>query len=405
MAIFPAYAQETRRTAVHNEQINTLQVHISGEPQSVPLIGLNNGKQVEISFDAFGHDYNRFAYSVEHCDAGWTPSTLSPIEYLDGMPGLTIDDFAGSTATTAQYTNYRLLLPNDEVRLKVSGNYAVRIYRENNPNEVLLTACFSVAEPLVTVTADVTGNTLIDFNKAHQQVNFSIQLQNFPVAYPQTDLKIFVYQNRRFDNAVTNLNPTAILRDRIVYEQNRSLIFEAGNEYRRFEFLSSTYNGMNVDNIRFHNPYYHVTLLADQPRSPLAYRYDRDQNGRFLVRCSRCSEPSTEADYYFVHFALQTAPLPGGSLYLLSDIYNNVLDERSKVDYNPETRQYEKHVLLKQGNYNYCYLFVPGGQTRGQTAPIEGNFFQTGNEYGIYVYYRPFGARYDRLIGQLTINN
>ena len=86
-------------------------------------------------------------------------------------------------------------------------------------------------------------------------------------------------------------------------------------------------------------------------------------------------------------------------------LFNNVLDEKSKMGYNFETKQYEKAVLLKQGSYNYQYLFVPTGSSVGQTGPIEGNYYQTQNEYSIYVYYRPMGARYDRLIGVTTVRN
>ena len=123
------------------------------------------------------------------------------------------------------------------------------------------------------------------------------------------------------------------------------------------------------------------------------------------MRCSRCSDPDTEADYFIVHFALQEELFPDGNVYLSGDLYNNVLDEKSRMGFNPETRQYEKALLLKQGSYNYQYVFVPHGETAGQTAPFEGDFFQTENRYSIYVYYRPMGSRYDRLIGVATIQN
>ena len=116
-------------------------------------------------------------------------------------------------------------------------------------------------------------------------------------------------------------------------------------------------------------------------------------------------DPDTEADYYIVHFALACEPLLDGSVYLHSDLFNNVLDERSKMGYNFDTGQYEKAVLMKQGSYNYQYLFVPNGSTTGQTAPLEGDFYQTQNEYSIYVYYRSMGTRYDRLIGVTTVRN
>jgi hypothetical protein len=392
-------AAQPARTGVHTNLLHTLRVTVAGEPLSDPVIELNGRKQIEISFDALEHNYNRFAYTIEHCEADWSKSSLVAVEYIDGFQGLSIDDFANSVATTIQYTNYRLLLPNDDVKFKVSGNYAVRIYRENEPDKILLTACFSVVEPLVTVEAEVTGNTLSDFNNEHQQVNFTIEHRNLHISQPQTELKLFVYQNRRRDNAVSYLNPTSILSNRLAYDQNRALIFEAGNEYRRIEFLSHTYNGMGVDNIRFHNPYYHVTLLPDQPRARRSYIYDEDSNGRFLIRCSRCSEPDTEADYSIVHFTLQCDPCLDGEVYLQSNIHNNALDERNRMEYNFDAGAYEKAILLKQGHYNYQYIFVANGQSRGETALMEGDYYQTGNEYAIYVYYRPFGARYDRLVG------
>jgi hypothetical protein len=393
------------QTGVNSNLIHTLRVTVAGESLSEPIIGLNADKQIEINFDAMDQNYNRFAYSIEHCDADWNTSSLTPVEYMNGFQGLTIDDFANALATTTSYTNYRLLLPNDEVELKVSGNYAVRIYRENEPAKILLTACFSVVEPLLSISGEASGNTLIDFNKEHQQVNFTINHKNLSLTYPQTDIKLFVYQNRRRDNVVSELKPTSILSDRLVYEQNRSLIFEAGNEYRRIEFLSHTYNGMGVENISFFNPYYHVTLQTELSRARPSYQYDQDQNGRFLIRCSRCNEPDVEADYALVHFSLKSDPYPDGTVYLLSDIYHNVLDEKSRMDYNAVTAQYEKTVLLKQGNYNYQYIFVPSGQTRGETSLLEGDYFQTENEYTIYVYYRPFGARYDRLVGFASIGS
>jgi hypothetical protein len=322
---------------------------------------------------------------------------------MNGFQGLTLDDFANSIATTTQYTNYRLLLPNDEVQFKVSGNYAVRIYRENEPDRILLTACFYVVEPLLAISAEVSGNTLTDFNGEHQQLSFVIDPKNLPITHPQTDLQLFVYQNRRQDNAVTRLKPTTILTNRLVYDRNRALIFEAGNEYRRIEFPSHAYNGMRVENVQFHNPFYHTTLQTDLPRARRSYQYDEDQNGRFLTHCSRCDEPDTEADYDIVHFSLQSEPFPDGSVYILGDLFHNVLDEKSRMDYNSATGAYEKAVLLKQGHYNYHYLFVPNNQTRGETSLLEGNYYQTKNEYAILAYYRPFGARYDRLAGALKV--
>ena len=398
-------AQETYHTQIYKpKRIKSLQVVQPDQTFTVPVISLGSGEQILINFDDLTPNYERYAYSVIHCDADWKKSSLNELEYMQGFQGLTIDDFANSFNTTTQYTNYQLLLPNDDVQLKVSGNYAVRIYHEDHPEETVLVACFSVEESEIGIAAEVTGNTLVDTYQRHQQVNFSVLKKNLNITHPQTDLKIRVVQNNRPDNVVRKIMPSGILSDRIVYENLRELIFPAGNEYRRMEFLSSKYNGMRVEGISYHNPYYHVDLMKDYPSSMATYEYDQDQNGRFYVACSRCDDANTEADYYIVHFTLAMPEAKGGKVYLNGDFMQNTFDANSEMVFNPDSRQYEKAILLKQGNYNYQYLYVPEGETTGQTGSIEGDFHQTENEYTIYVYFRPMGTRYDRLIGVQTVH-
>lgn len=398
-------AQEAYRTEVFQpKRIKSLQVKQPDEIFTVPIITLNSGEQIEIKFDDLTPHFTRYAYSIIHCDADWTPSRLSQVEYMQGFQGLTIDDYGSSFNTTTLYVNYKLLLPNDDIQLKVSGNYVVRVYQEDDPASTVLTACFSVVDPQIGLFGEVLGNTLIDTYRSHQQVNFTINKKNFPIAFPQRDLKIRVVQNNRPDKRVADIQPTSILSDRIVYENVRNLIFTAGNEYRRMEFLTHRYNGIRVEKTDFFNPYYHATLMTDKPTAMATYEYDQDQNGRFYPACSRCNDVDTEADYFIVHFALQMPQAKNGEVYLNGDFVQNLFKEENRMVYNAESGCYEKAMLLKQGNYNYQYLFVREGATQGETGSIEGDFHETENEYLIYVYYCPAGARYDQLIGTQTLH-
>lgn len=403
--VLPANARDIFVTNVLSPRIKSLQIKVGDGLISDPMIVLGSDEQVEINFDSVEEGYTNYAYSIIHCDADWAASSLSPIEYMVGFQGMPVEDFANSLATTTSYTNYRFLLPNDDVRFRLSGNYAVRVYDEARPDETAFTACFYVAEPLVTIDTRISGMTDVDVNKGHQQLEFAINHRDYPIEHPLTDLKLHVYQNERRDNAVTGLNPASILPGRLVYSNNRNLIFKAGNEYRRIEFQSNKYNGMGVEEIRLFNPYYHVTLSPGHFRNTFSYQYDQDQNGRFFTQCSGCSDPDIEADYYIVHFALDEAEIPGGKVYLSGELVNNLFNNESLMDYNKERGRYEKFLLLKQGSYNYMYLFVPDKETIGQTAPIEGDFSETENEYTIAVYHRPIGLRYDRLIGFVKVSN
>ena len=399
------FAQTPFETNVFSNQVKSLRVEVAGELISEPFIALNGEKILEVNFDVLNHTQGRYAYSIIHCDADWKKSMLTPIEYMDGFQRMTIDDYGQAMTTTTHYTNFRLFLPNENIRFKVSGNYVIQIYEENSPERILFTARFGVYEPLVGIHATVSSNTDIAFNRGYQQVSFQLNTQNFPITYPQTELKIFVSQNNRLDNIVTNIQPSIIANNRLTYEHIRNLIFEAGNEYRRIEFLTHRYNGMGIERIQYFNPYYHAEVMTDQSRARQSYQYDQDHNGRFFVRCLNCQNPDTESDYYIVHFAYDSQLIPGGNLYLLGDFFQNRTDENSRMDYNRETGQYEKAVLLKQGHYNYQYLFVPNGETKGKLSLTEGDFFEAENEYTIVIYYRPMGGRFDRLIGKTTIRN
>ena len=393
------------RTEPISSRIKSLQVSLVDDWQGLPIIELGGDKFVEIKFDEMSHEYKHLTYSIVHCDADWTPSNLTPIEYIQGFQNMPVDDYLFSFATTTAYTNYRLVLPNEDVQFKVSGNYAVEVV-DTESRQVLLSACFSVTEsPNIPISAQITTNTDIDFNRAHQQLSFSLNCNAYKISSPQQELKVFVMQNNRRDNRVGSLQPTSILNGIYTYQHNRQLIFEAGNEYRRFEITTTAYKPMGVDNISFHSPYYHIDLMKDIFRAPRAYIYDEDHNGRYWVRSVQGTNHDTESDYFFVHFFLETPQPLLGRVYIQSEAFNNILDAGSEMQYSHEEGGYTKSTRLKQGAYNYMYLLQAGKNAPGSTAAIEGNFHQTRNEYTILVYHRPFGERFDRLIGSKTVMN
>ena len=392
-----------QNTCVNVPHIKTLQVIANDNWMALPIIHLNTPDKVEISFDELTHEYHRYTYKITHCNADWTPSDLFETDYLQGFNDNVIDDYQNSLNTTMLYTHYRFTLPNDEAQLLLSGNYQVSIYGEDDEETPVAQACFSVIEPRVGISAEVSSNTDIDTNESHQQVSFTVNYPGMNVTSPQAEFKTRVYQNLRTDNCVTNLQPTYLQPGQMQFVHNRKLIFPAGNEYRRFEIFNMHYGYQDVEQMQFFDPYYHATLYPDQPR--VNYSYDEDQNGRYFIRYDMAQDPSTEADYLFVHFTLEgfENPLPNGKFYLNGNFTYNQFSPSYSLTYNEQTRAYEGVQLVKQGVYNWLYLFVPEGSQVGQTAPAAGNFYETENEYLILVYHRPFGGRYDKLVGLKSI--
>jgi hypothetical protein len=399
------YAQDVYRTEVLSDRIKSLRINVAGELISAPFLELDGDNALEVSFDVLNHSQGRYVYSIIHCNENWTKSALVPFEYMEGFQGMPVDDYAQAMTTTTHYTNFRLFLPNENVHFKVSGNYVLQVCYEDAPDKVVFTVRFFVYESLIGIQSVVRSNTDISFNTAYQQLDFQIDYRNMHIANPQTDLKVNVYQNNRTDNAITGIQPSLVMDRKLTYDHIPALIFEGGNEYRRIEFLTHRYNGLGIAQIRYFNPYYHADVVIDESRNNRSYLYDEDQNGRFFINCSQCNEPDTEADYYIVHFTCASERIPDGKLYLLGDFVQNRFDANSLMEYNSRTQQYEKAILMKQGYYNYQYVFVPDGEKKGSVQPAEGSYFQTENEYTIVVYYRPMGARFDRLTGISTVRS
>lgn len=397
-------ATTAQRHEILDRQLHTLQVVVNDDPLQPPIMNLGGGNHLEIGFDEFSHEYHRYIYKVEHCNADWSPSTeIFESDYMNGFNGEPIEDYEKSFNTTVLYTHYSLRIPNENISLKLSGNYKLTVYNDEGDEPVpVLTACFSLVEPGVGIGATVSTNTDIDFNKSHQQVDFSVNYGLVKVIDPHRELKTVVMQNRRWDNCVVNPKPNIQAANKIEFTHNRQLIFPAGNEYHKFETLDVHVPTLNVDRMEWFDPYYHATLYPNQ--TARNYLYDEDQNGVFIIRNSDDEDVATTCDYVFTHFTLKSPQLPGGEVYLNGEwTYNRFIPEY-RMTYNRETQAYEATALLKQGYYNYNYLFVPDGDTQGNSGRTDGNFYETENEYIILVYHRPNGGRYDKLVGYRRMN-
>ncbi len=394
------FAQQSEVLADH---IRTLIVKVDGDWNRPPVADLGKGERITICFDELSHSYHRFQYVIRHCNADWQLSSLFETDYLNGFNDNPVEDYETSINTIMEYTNYRFSIPNERVRLTQSGNYEVSIYDEGGRTSPVAIARFSLVDSKVLVGAQVSANTDIDLNKSHQQVSFTVHYNGLTIRNPQDELKVFVQQNNRPDNRVGDLKPSFIAANSVRYEHNRNLIFGGGNEYRRFEMVSYYHSGMGIQEIQRYGDYYHATLEVDRARKN--YIYDEDQNGIFVIRNDETHYPDTEADYMLTHFAFdpQDEDFPDGDLYVQGDFTYNSMSPAYRMDYNSQSGFYENTQLMKQGYYNYQYVFKPRGNGPTTTLFTEGNFYQTENMYYIYVYYRPFAARTDSLVGFFPI--
>ena len=393
-------AVSAQRHEIKDGNIRSLQVTADQKWQELPITILNAGK-ISIDFDDLTHTYRRMTYRLEHCEADWQPSTgLFDSDVAEGfLSGNTIDDVKESTLTNTLYTHYHLDIPNSKCRPRLSGNYRLSVYDDNFADQPLLTACFMLTEPVehsMGVRLAITTQTDRTINDRHQQVDMQIDYGNYTVSNPQRQIRTVVMQNRNWLDARWNSKPQYVMPDGLRWTHNQDYIFCAGNEYRKFEILSTDAASMGIDRISWDGKDYHVYPFATSPF--LNYVYDEDADGAFLIRNSDNTDVNTTSDYVQTHFRLNVpAPYPC-RLYLDGDWTCNRLLPAYEMSYQPEGKYYEAVVPLKFGYYNYQFL-TADEHGKLSSFRIDSCHYQTENSYQALVFFRPQGGRTDRLVG------
>ena len=381
-------------THVYKEEIRTLRV-------AREVLMLDDPAPLQISFDEMSHDVHFYTYTVQMMN-----SDLLSSEYLQGFTTQDITDYEHSINTSREYTHYWFEFPNEDMRITKSGQYLLTIYEDGNPDNKVAEVTFCVVEPMVKIDANVRANTDVEFNGRYQQVDVDVTLSTEDRVQNTDHYFIVVTQNNRLDNAVTLRKPTFVESNRLRYINTKDLIFEGGNEYLHFDAFSCFYAGYGIDRVVHEMGDYHVVLLADEKRTD-QYIHQFDSDGRYVVNAERTSDVDTEAEYMWVHWTLpMDKPWFDGALYVGGDLFGNELGLPNRMQYDAETKAYWLTSLVKQGGSDYQYWFVPKeSKTKTTTQRVDGSYWQTENEYAVYVWWRPFGARYDRLVGVQIIRS
>ena len=401
--LFPL-STSAQRHEINDENIRSLQVVANQKWMDLPIMILNDGK-ISIDFDDLTHTYRRLTYRLEHCEADWKPSVgLFESDVVDGfIAGNTIDDIKESTLTNTLYTHYHLNIPNDKCQPKLSGNYRLSVYDDSGSDHPLLTACFMLTEPAESsmgVRLNITTQTDQSINREQQQAEMLIDYGTYIVSNPQQQIKTVVLQNRNWLDARWNSKPQYVMPNGLRWSHNQDYIFWAGNEYRKFEILSTDVASMGVDKIGWDGKNFHAYLFPTTPF--LNYLYDEDADGAFLIRNSDNVEINTTSDYMLTHFQLNVpSPYPY-RIFLNGDWTYDRLLPTYEMTYNSAGGYYEAVVPLKLGYYNYQFL-AADEQGRLSSFRVDNSHYQTENSYQALIYFRPQGGRTDKLVGYANV--
>ena len=271
----------------------------------------------------------------------------------------------------------------------------------NDDKVVVFTKKFILYEDLVSVPIQVKRARNLTVIEQKHNLDFAIKSATINFQSPLNNVKVMLLQNGKFDNAITNIKPQYTIGNDLIYKYDTETQFWAGNEFRFFENKIIRAANNSIASVDSNGGIYNAHLYLDQAKANQPYTYFPDINGNFIVKNIGAQNNDIEADYAWVFFSLSAPNYYGKKTIYINGMFNNfALGDENKMDYNSEKGIYEKAIMIKQGFTNYQYVIADSnGKVDGENA-IDGNFFQTENNYFVLVYYRENNQRYDRIIGK-----
>ena len=311
------------------------------------------GDLFEFQFDDLYSDEADYYYTITHYTFDWSaPSNISKAEYLTGLDNQRIITYQNSFNTLQLYSHYKQVFPNKFETIDAKQNIELTL---NYGDKIL---------------------------------------QN-----PIQNVKVTLLQNGNWNTSISGIKPQYTLGSELIYRYNKETQFWGGNECYTLDnkIIRSTNN--TVAKVTSGDQIYNTYLYTNTPRNKSIYTYFPDINGNFFVQNINSNYPETEADYSWVYFSLALPPVPDKNIYIAGMFTNYSLSEEAKMEYNTTSQRYEKALLIKQGFTNYQYLLADKSGTIDQKNAIDGNFFQTENNYTALIYYKGNNERYERVIG------
>jgi hypothetical protein len=399
------FAQTPYDNNVYKPEIKSVEFYNADKKASFPIITLGSAEKVRLAFDNLRGGSENYSYTIEHCDAEWNSSNLSTAEYLKNYPDDRIYDFTYSVGTALQkYTHYEIKLPNENIAPKIPGNYILKVYEDGDQSKLVLTRRMYVLSPKISISAEMVPSSDNSTRQTNQKINFILNYGNLRVQNPGTDLRTLIMQNARSETAIMNTQPTYINGAQLTFNDVTQNDFPAGNEYRHFDTRTLKLNSERVLHIT-RDTINTVLMLTDPDLGLPNYSFQYDLNGSFYVLNQDGTDPRTDADYVHMFFTLDIKRSPAeGTPYIVGQFNDYKLDDNSKMRFDAANNKFAAHLFLKQGVYDYTYVWVDKASGKPDYTALEGSHFETENDYQLLVYYKPPGARWEELIGYRLLN-
>ena len=381
--------------------IKTISFRVNGN-NVIPFFKL--GETFELSFDDLYGDEADYYYTITQYNYDWSaPSDLAKVEYLNGVDNQRIITYENSFNTLQLYSHYRQVFPNRFNQITKSGNYLITIL--NDEGEIVFSRKFIIYEDQVSVGLLVRRARDFESLDGKQNIEMTINYGDRILQNPIQNVRVTLFQNGNLKNSISNIKPQFTLGTELIYRYNKETQFWGGNEAYSIDNKIIRATNNTVAKVTSGENIYNTYLYVNTPRRNQPYTYFPDINGNFFIQNINAVNSQIESDYSWVYFALNTPNMLDKNIYIVGMFNNYNLSDEYKMEFDKNSGLYEKAILLKQGFTNYQYVVTDKSGKIDNENAIDGNFFQTENNYTAIVYYRGNNERYDRVIGIANTNS
>lgn len=410
LCLFIKNASAQLADRIFDESIHSAKLYKAGDQTSFPALMLNSNDLLELHFDDLDGDIKNYYYSFQLCNADWSPGMLRTFEYTKGFQNVRITNYRSSSIAFTKYTHYQATVPDRNAYPTRSGNYLLKVFLNGDTSKLAFTRRFVVIDNKSSIAAQILQPFNARLFRSAHKLQIAVQTDSRIQLFSPTDLKVVALQNNNWQTSLVMDRPTIYRGNYYEYSDESITAMPAGKEFRWIDLRSFRLKSDRMHELQAKGNTTHVVVRPDAPRSEQAYVYYRDLNGSFTTETLESVNPLWQGDYAYVHFSYfppGNSRLEGQEVHIFGELTNYAADTLGRMKFNTERGAYEKTLLLKQGYYNYTYVTLPTKRQKAlpDFSATEGNYWGTENSYVVLVYYRPFGARADELIGYTSLNS
>lgn len=394
---------------IYDTRICSVRLFEGDLENAYPVLRLGTPEKLTLFFDeliGIEEPFSSFQMDFVSCDADWNPSNVMPIEFYNGFTDKQITDYTRSDNTRVPYVHYKTTFPEEGEAFTKSGNYLLRVYRNSDEKEVVFSLRFMVADNKLGMQTQVGGMSVGGLRMRLSQLFFDIENnEGLNILNPDTDMKLVVMQNGRWDNAATNVPASFNLGTKFQYRLDLDKLFPLGNEFRRIDIRSTKLYGLTIQDISLQEDVFHIFVQQERPHITNLFSNLQDFNGGYLIRSNDREYVDYQGEYVHCHFSMKASePYEGLNMFVSGGFCNYQLTNDNIMTYNAKSKQYEGDILLKQGVYDYQYVLQNPVTKELDESLLEGEFKERENFYTVLVYYKSFSDRNHQLVGYFPIN-